>query len=361
MLIGSREKAELPKINVKWQRGQDAINWNRPSIFLALGKKGSGKSALGESCALRSSKIVDLFGSRDNENLAWARKTSPIDDILMITGDTVDLNCSWDTVKVSDLTYSKMLEYETTLTCDSFYVNQMDRFKSIEKIIDKFWARLEWKRPICVLVREASSFIYSRIKQGARQQEAKADFIYWQREMRHFGYTLYIDTIRWTSVDKEMRDLADYLIIKKVGPQGFPYDIKWLYKFVNPLAMAALPPQFFILLTESAAIGFGMSQLPVFHKEEGVNLLTELGIEITKGEILEEGTLRRVGDLEHAKIIKLYNELRSMPKVQKQVRRSLSTIHRQLNDHNRNIIHSGTCPKCKRARSDLAKTELHTE
>jgi len=361
MLIGSREKAELPKINIKWQRGRDSINWKKPSISLALGKKGSGKSALGECFALRHPKIVDLFGSRDNENLAWARKTSPVDDILMVTGDSVDLDCSWDAVKVSDLTYNKMNEYEVTLTCDSFYVNQMDRFKSIEKIIDNFWDRLSWKLPICVIVREASSFIYSRIKQGARQQEAKADFIYWQREMRHFGYTLFIDTIRWTSVDKEMRDLADYLIIKKLGPQGLPYDIKWLYKFVNPLAMAALPPQFFMLLTESAAIGFGMSQLPIFHKEEGVNLLAELDIKITMGEMLEEGSLRRVGDLEHAEIIREYNELKSIRKVQKKIRRSTQTIHRHIREHNRNVLHGGTCPKCKRTKSDLVNVELFIE
>jgi len=309
----------------------------------------------------RKGKVIWCGNSRDNENLAWARKTSPIDDILMITGDSVDLDCSWDTVKVSDLTYNKMNEYEVALTCDSFYVNQMDRFKSIEKIIDNFWDRLAWKLPICVIVREASSFIYSRIKQGARQQEAKADFIYWQREMRHFGYTLFIDTIRWTSVDKEMRDLADYLIIKKLGPQGLPYDIKWLYKFVNPLAMAALPPQFFLLLTESAAIGFGMSQLPVFHKEEGVNLLAELDIKITMGEMLEEGSLRRVGDLEHAEIIREYNELKSIRKVQKKIRRSTQTIHRHIREHNRNVLHSGTCPKCKRTKSDLVDVELFIE
>lgn len=358
-IIGSRLKSELPKIRIKWMRGRDKIDWSRPSIALCLGKKGSGKSALGEVYALHHHKIIDLFGSRDNESLCWCRDSSPIDDILLVTGNSVDVDSSFRTIKSDDLSYEKMLGYECVLTCNSFYVDQEDRFVSLEKIIDQFWNRFSWERPICTIIREASSFIYSRIKQGSRVKDAKADFIYFQREMRHFGYSLYIDTIRWTSVDKEMRDLADYMILKKVGPQGLPRDISWLYKFADPMSMAALPPHLFLILTENAAVGVGKSELPPFHKEEGVDLIKELGIEIECGERVEESSYQMVGDKEHAMIIDLYNAEKGMIEIRERVHRSLSTISRHLNDHNKAVERKGVCEKCERVGSDLSKMTIH--
>ena len=363
-LIGSRTREDLPDIKIKWARGRDKIDFMKAYIFLMLGKKGSGKSALVEAFSLRYSKIIDLFGSRDDEGLCYCRKSSPIDNILLVHGDNVDLDCSWDTVSAGKLTFEKMMDYEVVIPSYSFFTGSMGRFVGINSIVELFWERRKWKDPIYVSVREASSFIYSRIKQEGGSQNmkmAKADFIFWQREMRHFGYSLGIDTIRWTSIDKEMRDLADWLIIKKVGHQGIPDDIDFLYRYIQPMSMAALPPGNFMVLTDNAAIGHGWSECPVFHKEEGVDLLEELGIKITRGEEISESTVQKIGDDEHEKIIRLYNERNSMNKISKMVHRSSQRVHAHIHKHNDSVLNDGKCPICSRVNSDLVDVELYTQ
>lgn len=353
-------KKELPKIRVKWVRGREPFDYTKAQIYLILGKKGSGKSALLENIGLRYPKMLDLFGSRDDEGLAWCRDSSPVDDILLVHGDNVDLNCSWDTCKVGDFSYSKMMGYEITIPSHSFFSSMSGKFVGIEKVLNSLWDRRSWEKPIYIAVREASSFLYSRIKQqGVNMKMAKHDFIYWQREMRHFGFALGIDSIRWTSVDKEMRDLADHLIIKKVGAQGLPADIRWLYKYADPLSMSRLPPHMALLLTDNASIGYLWSQCPVFHKEEGVDLLKELGITIEAGDEIEESSFQKVGDEEHAKIVRLYNERKSMGTISGIMHRSKSTVKAHIHQHNKAIEKNRVCPQCSRVKSDLAKVELH--
>ena len=359
-IIGSSIKQDLPKIRLVWARRREPLDFMKAMIYLILGKKGSGKSALLELLSLYYPKIIDLFGSRDDEGLCYCRKNSPIDNILLIHGDNVDLDCSWDTTSVSKLTYKKILDYEVVIPSFSFFSGNAGRFVGINKLMTLFWERRKWKKPIFVGVREASSFIYSRVKQeGVNMKMAKADFIFWQREMRHFGYSLGIDTIRWTSIDKEMRDLADWLVIKKVGPQGIPDDLDFLYRYVDPMSMAGLPPDKFMLLTENASIAWGQADYPVFHKEEGVDLLEELGIQITHGEEIEESSIQRIGDEEHEKIIRLYNDGKSMNAVTKLVHRSKERVHSHIHQHNKDVLENGVCDKCGRIRSDLANVEVY--
>ena len=359
-IIGSRIRQELPKIRLVWARRREPLDFMKAMIYLILGKKGSGKSALLELLSLYYPKIIDLFGSRDDEGLAYCRKNSPIDNILLIHGDNVDLDCSWDTTPVSKLTYKKILDYEVVIPSFSFFSGNAGRFVGINKLMSLFWERRKWKKPIFVGVREASSFIYSRVKQeGVNMKMAKSDFIFWQREMRHFGYSLGIDTIRWTSIDKEMRDLADWLVIKKVGPQGIPDDLDFLYRYIDPMSMAGLPPDKFMLLTENASIAWGQSDYPAFHKEEGVDLLEELGIQISYGEEIEESSVQRIGDEEHEKIIRLYSEENSMSKISKNIHRSAARVHDHIHKHNKAVMENGFCNKCRRVRSDLADIELY--
>lgn len=354
------EAHEVPEIYIKWKRGRDRVKWKN-QIVLCLGKKGAGKSAMGEAWAQNhkfhrpGGKVVDLFGSRDNESLAWCRDSSPIDDVLLVTGTNVDVDGSWDTCPADKLTLDKLQSYEATTTCNSFYHDQEDRFAGLEMIIDTFWERLGWTDPNIALIREASSFTYSRIKQGVGMKEAKADFIYFQREMRHFGFAVFVDTIRWTSVDKEMRDLADYIIIKKVGHQGFPKDLRFLYKFYKPNAVARMKPDRFIILTDNAAIGSGWSQLPKFHKEEGVNLVKELGLKITKGSRPEESSLQKVGDREHSQIILEYLKGLTMEEVSHIVKRSTWTVSHHVRKHDKYIDSMGYCPRCQRAGADCER------
>ena len=68
-IIGSRIKQDLPKIRLVWARRREPLDFMKAMIYLILGKKGSGKSALLELLSLYYPKIIDLFGSRDDEGL----------------------------------------------------------------------------------------------------------------------------------------------------------------------------------------------------------------------------------------------------------------------------------------------------
>jgi hypothetical protein len=357
----SQENNSPPPIKIKWMRGHDHIAYNQSRITLVLGKKGGGKSAFLEANAMRHRQIIDLLGSRDDEGLSWLRDKKEPRKALLVHGDNVDVDCSWETCKVGNLTTEKMLSSDLIITTSSLYSSQKSKYDGVNQLTELFWGRRQYDptKPIAVVMRELSDFIFSRISQdGLNIKEAKADFIVFQRQLRHFGYSPYMDTIRWTSVDKEIRDLADYLIIKKVGSQGLPGDIRYLYKFVSPLSLAALPPDKFVIVTENASIGKGIFGLPPFHKEEGIDLLTELGIELTYGEEAEESTTQRVGDKEHAEFVKLYHDGLTMPKIAEKVGRSNSTVQRQISIHDSKIKKLGGCPACTRVGCDLYNTLL---
>lgn len=340
-------------IKIDWIRGRGYIDWFSPAIWLILGIKGSGKSALIEALALRFEKIIDLFASRDNENLCWLRDTSPIDDAILVIGDNCDIDCSWPTVHVSELQLSHITDHEITLTCDGFYSSQDARFRGVSKIINQLWARRGFDYPIYIGIREASSFLYSRIKQeGVNMKIAKADFIYQMREMRHLGYTMGVDTIRWTSVDKEMRDLADYLIIKRMGRNGLPKDIRYFYRYGSVPSISLMSPDRF-MVQSAWPIGIGSSGLPSFHKEKGVDLMGELGLFPEFGEELKESTSQQVGDAQHMEIIKLYHSGTSMANIANKVHRSTYTIHSHIKKHNDEIANHGYCPICQKGNGDM--------
>ena len=151
-----------------------------------------------------------------------------------------------------------------------------------------------------------------------------------------------------------MRDLADCQIIKKVGSQGLPRDISFLYNYISPRSMAGLPPSHFMLIAENSAIGLGRSACPKFHKEEGVDLLEELGITIEYGTPLIETTSQRIGDEEHVKIISLYSNGKAYQEIAKTLKRSKSSISDHIIKHNVAVEEKALCPICERARADNA-------
>jgi len=65
------------KIQISWLRYYEEINVNRPLVVLALGVRGAGKSAwleaLSEHYLANGHIILDIFGARSCEGLAWLR------------------------------------------------------------------------------------------------------------------------------------------------------------------------------------------------------------------------------------------------------------------------------------------------
>ncbi len=290
------------------------FDFKRPSNYTILGIKESGKSALNETLATKHDKVVDFYGSRDDEGLCWCSPESPKQKILLIHGDNTDLNCSWPHKKASDVTLNDLDGYECTIACNSFFSSQDIKFGSLQNIVDKIYGRAGWngRGIIYFLVRESMSIIYSRLQQNdTGMKEAKADFLFMQREMRHFGVSFGIDHLRWTGVDMEIRDLSDFTFIKQIGYKSLPKDISFLYNYVDPRAFAQMKPWEWVLLKKDGSIGFGTNDLPPFHKPEGINLLEKLGIEVTHSEEPEESTRQHIGDEEHVKICRLYEDGKS--------------------------------------------------
>lgn len=354
-LIGSRRIEAVPRLRIKWIRFRDTIEWSRPSHHISVGMRDSGKSALGEVIACHYPQIIDIFGSKDNEGLAWCR--SGIDDILLIVGDNCDLEAPWDVVRISDLTYNKMKNYECVITVPSFYTTDNNLFRALQHVTQNLYKRLEWKYPSFIIIREAANFLYSRISKGDTNKDAKAEFIRFQREMRHFGYTIFLDTIRWTAVDKEMRDLADYVYFKDLGYMGLGKDVGFIYNYIKPFSLAGLSPKKFVVLTRRAAIGVGTADYPSFHKEEGENLLTQFDLKPEFGEEIQYSAPQKVGDFEHAEFIKLYVEdNHTIGEIAFKKHRSKSTIQGHFNRHNNAIIRKNYCPICRRINSGFETT-----
>ncbi|MGB9809632.1 MAG: hypothetical protein ACPLSA_06305, partial [Caldanaerobacter sp.] len=81
-------------MKIKWLMGSEGIEFNKSSIWFAVGARGSGKSTLLEHIAQRymwnGFSIFDLFGSRDGEGLGWLRAPEAKEkNILLLKGEDV--------------------------------------------------------------------------------------------------------------------------------------------------------------------------------------------------------------------------------------------------------------------------------
>jgi len=348
-------KNPLPKIKLLWIRGHGRIQFDRPHTYTNLGLRGSGKSALLEALAMHYDKIIDLFGSRDSEGLAWCR--SPFkDSILFVIGDSVEISSRWPYKKASELTLSDLKDYKVILSASAFYSNLDEEFNALNQILYKvLYRRIQWSKVWFLMVREASNFIYSRIKISRNQSVAKSDFIYLLREARHMGYAVGVDTIRWTSIDKEIRDVSDYIFIKRVGVQGLPKDLRFIYGYVNPASLMNPKPHQFVLLSNRGPIAAGVFSKPPWHKEEKENLFKELDIQIKYGEVPEIGVGIRLSDWDHAEIIKTYMETGTASETRRVCGRARDTVYRHIRRHNLLIKRKGYCVKCKRVKGSHAE------
>ena len=334
--------------------------WDRPRRYLFLGLAESGKSNLNEHFSLFHPIKVDLFGSKDNENLLWCRKRSPVDKILLVHGPNTSVSASWDTVRVDDIKMRQIEKYEAVITCDAFYSSDPVKYQSIQSIASKLYDRKSWRKGniIYLIIRETMNVIYSRITQGMGEKEAKADLLYFIRELRHFGVSVGADTLKWTGVEKELRDLADFMIFKQVGEKGLPADKRYLYRYIEPKSFAHMKANEFVILKKNGAIGYCKSPLLSYHKEEGVDLVKELGIVIDHGEEILETKQGQVGDREHEHIIRTYLENESMEQTSKLCHRGLSTVSRHVAYHNDAIDKVGRCQRCDRLGSDLSDSHI---
>jgi len=347
-------------MRVLWARGNEKMKFNRPSTWFCLGVRGSGKSSFLEHVACqyleKDAVVFDLFGSRDGEGLAWLR--SPYADgkkILLLHGDNVDVDASFPVKSVESVKLSDFENYDIVVSASPLYLSIDQEFSHAAKLTDLLYKRLNYKRLVYMICREAANFYYSRLKVSDNQIFAKSQMIYLIREARHMGIALGLDSVRYYAIDIDIRSLADCMILKAQGVQGLTRDLGWLYSYFNPSTVRNMKPQYFFIVTRKGALGLGEFPFHEWHKREKENILKAVGVKVEYGEPLYEGeyrgTFRTVSDKEHAEMIRLYvEEGLSLEKIAEYFKRSSRTPLVHVQKHNRAVERSGFCQACRRVR-----------
>ena len=335
-------------------------------MWFALGQRGTGKSSFLEHVGCNyieetNAVILDLFGSRDGEGLAWLRSSYAKDKkILLLRGENVDVEASCDVKQVDKLRIRDFEEYDIVISSSPLYLSIDQEFIYAAKITDLLYRRRHYKRLVNLLCREAANFYYSRLKVSESQVFAKAQMVYLIREARHMGIALSLDSVRFYSIDIDIRSLADFMVIKSQGITGLTRDLKWLYSLVNPHLVRKLRQNQFILLASDGSVGFGIFPEVEWHKREKEDIMRSVGVHVEYGKELKEseyrGSFKTVSDKEHVEIIRLYvEENLGMTKIATQIGRSGKTTMDHVHKHNSSVERSGFCPSCKRVGSPFQK------
>jgi hypothetical protein len=347
----------------RWGRYMgDGLDFDGAKTYMAYGTRGAGKSTLLEDIGLnfieRKLAVLDLFGSRDGESLAWLRSDIAKDlKVLLIHGDNTSVTSSWDSKPVSKYSLDDLNHYDLIISSSPLYSSIDAEYQQINDIINLVYKRVVFTRIVYVVIREAANLLYSRLKVSNDQTLAKAEMTYFIREARHCGFSLGLDTQKLTSIDIDIRITIDYLFFKSLGLQGLPQDLRWLYSTYLPMRLQKMRPEEFLLLTSAGSHGIGTFPYHTWHKHPGEDILTSVGIKVEHSEeMVDSKPDYRVGDTVHSDIIKMKNEGRPHSAVAEQQNVSKSTVYSQLKYHNEHVQKSGECDKCRRAKSELAKS-----
>lgn len=337
---------------------EGTLSFNKPQRWFALGIIDSAKSSFLEHIAEgylgNNHTVLDLFGSRDGEGLAWLRSPWVKDKkVLLLHGENSDVKSSFDTKAVGKLQLRDLDDYDLLISATPLYSSPNQEFREVNRVLDLLYQRQSWKRLVCAIVREASNIFYSRLRVSGDQLQAKAEAVYLTRESRHMGISLLMDSLRFYSIDIDMRNLVDYQVIKALGLFGLPRDLEWLYHMVNPTWIRNMPKGAFVMLSRTGSIGIGSFPKIPWHKQEGENILRAIDLKVEYGEEPQVGkdrnTFKTIGDEEHAEIMSQYlDEKKGMCRIAELRKRSSATISEQIRHHDEAIERSGFCPKCKR-------------
>lgn len=301
--------------------------------------------------------------SRDGEGLAWLRSPWAKDkNILLVHGDFVEVKSGFDSKNVKDVTLKDFEDYDIVVSSSPLYMSADAEFLEVNRLIDLLYKRFTWKRMIYTICREASNLLYSRLRISENQLLAKTSEIYLLREARHMGISWGLDTLKWTSIDLDIRSMVDYLILKSQGAMGLPDHLKFLYKYFEPWWVRDLKKGQFIILTKKGSLGAGIFSPLDWHKKMKENIIKSTGLEIEYLKLSEAkpdkdmGKFSHIGDATHAKIVSLYVEGLGYQKICDELNiASTRTPFVHVARHNRNIKTVGYCDSCRRAGGEYAE------
>jgi len=292
----SEIKVKPSRILIRWYRYFEEINVNKPLVVLALGVRGAGKSAFLEALAehylAHGHIVLDMFGARSGEGLAWLRSPWVRElrlPTLLIKSPYVEVKCEWPTMNWNELTLSDIEKHRIIISSSPLYYDKNEEFRAVNHVMKLLFMRMGWRRYICILCRETANLFYSRLKQREDQKFAKAETIYLIREARHHGLALLMDTQKLTAVDIDLRALCDYIVFKAQGYLRIPRDLWWIFNWIKPEWLQRCHPKYFAILSRRGAVGIGLFELPKWHKRPREHLLRALNIKISKLRPEEEG------------------------------------------------------------------------
>jgi len=284
---------------ITWLVKGENIDFQKPSVWVVLGVKGSGKSSFLEHLAMKYLEegytVIDLFGSRDGEGLAWLR--SPYAEkyrTLLLVGDKVALkNSPSEYIPVTMFEKRHVENFDLIISATPLYRSPEEEYEKINKVIDTLYSGVKWPKPIYIIIREAANLVYSRMKICRNQKLAKAQMLYFLRESRHFRISVGLDTIRPLSIDVDIRSQADYLVFKKLGLYHLPPEISWIYRYVEFLELRDMKPDTFIIVSKTGSVGIGYFKYHTWHKEEHENILEAIGLKVVKIEEKEKEKIEK--------------------------------------------------------------------
>ena len=355
-------------MEIFWLRGNDYISYNRPHTWFVLGRRGSGKSTFlelqGEYYLEQGHKIFDLFGSRDGEGLAWLRNPKVShNEICLVHSDSTEVSkAPCDSIKVGKLTLDDFENYRILISSSPLYLSPDDEFFQVNRITDLLYRRLSWSKLIYAIVREAANLYYSRLKVAENQTIAKSQMTYLVREARHMGISLALDTLKFTSIDIDIRATIDYMIFKAQGIMNIPRDLYFMFNILDPAQMRRYKANEFAILTNQRDLGIGVFPELAWHKQEKEHILKQVGVEVEYGEQVEygenKGTFQTLGDYEHSELVRDYVEGRGgMVAIAEAYGISPATVHNHVKKHNKELEQQGECSLCRRVESEYSQTE----
>lgn len=174
--------------------------------------------------------------------------------------------------------------------------------------------------------------------------------------MRHCGFALALDSIRWFSIDVDIRTIADYTFLKAQGIKELPSSLHFLYAYFEPLGVMKMTVENFILMSRKGPLTFGSSTCPYWHKRGDERFLETL-IDVRRGRAVDyRQNSSSVGDYGHVKIGELRHARRlGFAKIAERLGVSSRTPHAHVQRHNHLIEATGECERCSRVGGPYAK------
>jgi hypothetical protein len=340
---GAKEKWMFYQCYRKPKIGEPLIQKGGAIVYTVGGIRGGGKSALIENISDSYSKIIDVYGSRDDECLASLRMSkyrSGFDRGLIIGPPGVDVVSSYDYVPFNKLRLQDIVSHDVIVSPQRIFPKMNSFFQGTERIIDLLWSRPFAEENWFLLVREAANILFARINlKRAKMDQAKAYLILLMREMRHMGIAMGLDTQYMLSLDKEVRTNSDYSFVKNLGSDKLPGDIDWMYGWFNPLGFMSLRAREFVCKDKFGGLYAGWFKLPPWHKTPQENIYETMGIRFEVGDPI--AATKEAGPDEdmmlHSEIVEAFSRIKTIKGTARETGHDAETVRKHMLKHNQHL------------------------